>query len=192
MSHRKPDFGELIEISLPALKSMYRSALDIVGLEAIYAVVLTTYSSNEGFGLHVNTEESLEHILNTANISAQTRSNPISPTLNYYRWYWGEWGDYEFIGDHDLLNPVFDWLTTYTEQAENFGDFKDKVHQSMITILQRLDDDNLFGVSTNRDNILVYAGVYDDCEKLIFKSAQSINSSENWVKNQPLLKAGFG
>lgn len=188
---KKPDFEELIDLTLPGLKSAYTAAMEIIGAEKVYAVVLTTYSSCEGFGLHLNTEENFQRILDQADISEKTRANSMSSDLNYYRWYWGEWGPYEYIGDQEELTPAYAWLTEKRSKVKNFAPFKKSVHQTMIELLKRLDADGIFGTEEERETILCYAGVYDDDEDIIFQSAKTVNSQKNWQKWEPFLKAGL-
>lgn len=189
---KSPDFEALIDIAMPALREIILAAQSALGDERIYAVVLTTYGCNEGLGLHINTEENLERILDDAEISQSIRDTPLSEIYNGTRWYWGEWGDYEYIGNQDVLNAAYDWMVKHSDEARNFERFQSQIHQTMIEILRRLDAEGLFGQGAKREAILCFAGVYDDCERIIYRSAKAANSDETWTKTEPFLRAAFG
>lgn len=178
------DFEELISLSCELIVDIYTKALNKNPDHQFYSCVLTTYDGVEGLGFHMNSKENYEACLRGAGTYENLERAERHKEFEYYKWFWGEWGDFEFIGDQTGFSKTDQWLREHlrTVGDNQFTAFRSQVFDAMIAILKRLDNQGLFGTSADRENMFVYAGVYDS-DELVLRSARALNSESNWHKN---------
>lgn len=179
------DFDVLREAVLRAARNTFLKAKAAHADETFFAFVLTTYGTGSLGGCSANTIENHCRIWDRARTHADARPQDE----HYYKWYCGEWGDYEFIGEqslsflepsrlyHQALETLRGLLRDQRrDESEAWGCCEDyPLHEALFEALHQLDVEGVFGVGDARHNTLVYMTEYDGRDEVERWSIERLN-----------------
>jgi len=182
---QKINWALVKEQIVSGVQSLYLEAKDSNPNDPIYALVITMYDDANSIGLSLNTESNHLKIIDDANLTMKEN------TSYYYKWYWGEWRDFEYIGDQSVLDAISSTLGSLeakyfnerkSDESELGGEWFNSYKMDLVTSLENslmhLDETGLFGTGDAREEITLYVGIYDSflSEKIMKSSARKLNS----------------
>jgi len=171
------DFIKLQSEIQDATKFAFNGLLEAHSDEHFYAFALYTDDSVISIAPSANSEEGYQRAI----INFKKQFGEIEPEdLLYLQWATAEWA-YEYVG-HEHFSIVNDLLKKAQQNDSeyrkvDFQKYKGKVLSTMVAALHQLDEDGLFNVRSNREELTVFASISDSDEAFLFEnfSAQSIN-----------------
>lgn len=165
-----PDFDRLQLAVTDAARTVFQRAKADHAHETFFAYVLSTYGSGALGGCAVNTIENHRRVWDKALAQSYTRIEEEP----HYKWFCGEWQEFEFVGDqfefdavYPLFNKAMETLEALLEQrgrdgADIYGVWEEHpVYIALADALAQLDREGLFGSGETRRNTLVYVAQYD-------------------------------
>ncbi|MEM9709453.1 MAG: DUF4303 domain-containing protein [Pseudomonadota bacterium] len=177
------DLSDLVEGAAAAAQSIARSAFEAFPDQRFYAFVLSNHDELDSLGFHMNSLESLEKI--TAGTGPEM--------ADYYRWYWGEWRDFEYWGDQSGFDPVNDAIRRKVDATiEDYVIPKAAgaaVEALMLQTLKKLDADGLFGEGNLRSERLLYIGFYNSGRTINERSPELLNPPAVWEAHKASFNA---
>ncbi|MAN67357.1 DUF4303 domain-containing protein [uncultured Hyphomonas sp.] len=190
--------SELKYAIVSGIERLWKSVLLEHHDDTFYAFVLTTYSDASAIGASACSIEHFERLFHQNRYTIRE-----SRAAAFLKWYWGDWGDYELIGDQSVFeeaNQILDDLMSRTSKAERslldqfqpwFGGYERIVHSAMYDALKIVTKKNVFQQASSPPP-LVFMGVYDGEDNLTLKSACTLNTQATWKRHEAEFRKAFG
>ncbi|MEZ5956669.1 MAG: DUF4303 domain-containing protein [Hyphomonadaceae bacterium] len=180
-----PDFEALQQCVASAARGVFLRARKKRPDEIFFAYVLTTYGTGSLGGCCINTLQNHTRVWNEALRQSYTKPDDE----HYYKWCCADWGDGEYVDDHqDVFMEAWEAferaMQTYrrllTDAGQDDSDalgFSDDhpLHNALADALEQLDREGVFGAGEERRNALVFMTQYDGEDEVFPWSIARLN-----------------
>ena len=187
-------FETLTDELVERLAGFLAAARDARENDTPYAYVLTNTTAWSAFDVSIMTETELALIL--AREASRIEAEPDYQWAEEFRWGWWEWGTGECLATSELEDFS---KTAEMVLADHYVDYalpaktRDRMQALMIEVLRRLDERQVFGSGRDRDEVLIYPGIYDGgFEQWTLAAARDLNPSAAWDRHGAGFTRVFG
>lgn len=187
----EPAFSEAVAAIAAATEAVFREEIAGRPEEHFYAFALTAYDDAEYISAAANTHENLHKVV-TGRDSEDSR--------NYFKWFWGEWLDREFVGPRHGFDNVKSSVQALREAYDidhpdtapgdhRFGEYKAAFFDALIGALKTAEIAGAFDAVGERQNFTLFVGIYDSYSHaaVSVQSASTLNPPavfESWLAEQ--------